>query len=240
MRVLVIGGSGALGAATCRALARRGARLAFTYHRSEARALALAEELGGARVAALDLTQLESIASTLSALVEPLGGLDALIYAAGIASTLEPPAFESIEEVDPAGWDRLMAIGPRGAFFSVRALLGAFGEAGGNIVLLGSAAGIKPLPAPTPWTVASSAMAGMARSLAKELGPRGLRVNVVALGLLERGASELLPESLRDAFLRHSALRRLGHEEEVATFVSAFALSNTYVTGRSIAVDGGL
>ena len=80
----------------------------------------------------------------------------------------------------------------------------------------------------------------LAMALAKELGPRNIRVNVVAPGVLEAGASRLLPDDLRAQYLRHSGSKRLGRLEEIANLCTFLLLDNTYVTGQTIVADGGL
>ena len=84
-----------------------------------------------------------------------------------------------------------------------------------------------------------AALGGVARALAKELGPHDIRVNVVAPGILESGASALVPEDVRREYVKHSNAKRLGRHEEIAELVAWLALSNTYVTGRTLVADGG-
>jgi NAD(P)-dependent dehydrogenase (short-subunit alcohol dehydrogenase family) len=76
--------------------------------------------------------------------------------------------------------------------------------------------------------------------MAKELGKDGIRVNLVAPGILESGMSRVLPEDLRQEYLKHCGLRRYGRVAEVAAWASWLALRNTYVTGQIILVDGAL
>ena len=76
--------------------------------------------------------------------------------------------------------------------------------------------------------------------LAKELGPRGIRVNLAALGLLEGGISQGLSKKLRDDYLALSALRRLGRPEEVARVLVWLALDNCYLSGKVIPINGGI
>lgn len=239
-RCIVIGGTGSLGRVICETLAQRGAHVGFTFHRAEDVARDLTDTLEGAQARRLDLTRTDDIAPVLEELCAALGGLDALVYAAGIASTLEPPAYDALADLTEAGWDQLMAVNVRGAAFACRASAVALGESGGNIVLVGAVNGTKMVPAPVAYSASKAALAGMAQALAKELGPRCIRVNVVAPGVLEAGASRTLPDELRAEYLKHAGLRRFGRFAEVAELVAFLALDNTYVTGRSIALDGGL
>ncbi len=237
-RCIVVGGSGTVGRAICAELAARGARVALTYCHGEA----AAKELGArfdARSARLDLTDLDAIGPALDGLCDALGGIDALVYAAGIASTLEPARFDELGEVTPAGFRRLAAINVQGAFFAVQRLAPRF-DGGGDVVLLGSIDGVKGVPTPIPYAVSRGALRSMALSLSKHLGPRQVRVNVVAPGLLDEGLSRVVPEELRREYLKHSALKRFGRADEVAKVVAELALANSYVTGQTILLDGGL
>jgi NAD(P)-dependent dehydrogenase (short-subunit alcohol dehydrogenase family) len=238
MKALVIGGSGTVGRALCRALAADGARVAFTYRDGGEVAERLAEE--GMLGRRLDLTDAAALAPTLRELAAELGGLDALVHCAVRSSTAPAATFDRLEDVTSPGWDELMAVNVRSAFFACQALAPSFGAGGGNIVLLGSIDGIKPVPSPTPYAVSKAALHGMVLSLAKALGGRQIRVNLVAPGILDEGVSRTLPADLRDEYLRHAGLRRFGAVSEVTGVASWFALHNRYVTGQTIILDGGL
>jgi 3-oxoacyl-[acyl-carrier protein] reductase len=239
-RCIVTGGTGRVGRAICAALAAGGARVGFTHHRAEAGARALCEELGGATTRSLDLRETAAIGPALRQLADDLGGCDAFVHAAGVASTVEPARFEKLAELDVAGWDALFAVNVKGAAFACQALADRLADAGGNVVFLSSLNGPKLVPAPAAYAASKAALVGLTQALAKELGPRGVRVNAVAPGLLDGGISVNVPEDLREEVRKHSCLRRLGRFEEVAALVAFLALENTYVTGRAIVVDGGL
>jgi NAD(P)-dependent dehydrogenase (short-subunit alcohol dehydrogenase family) len=238
-RCLVIGGSGTVGRAVCVELAARGAKVAFSYCRGEASARALCDRIS-ARAARLDVADPGSLGPALDGLVDGLGGIDAVVYCAAIASTHEPPRFDSLETVDAPGWRRLMAVNVDGAFLAVQALVPRFADAGGSIVLLGSIDGVKGVPTPIPYAVSKGALRSMALSLAKLLGPAKICVNVVSPGILDDGLSRVVPDELKREYLKHSALKRFGRAEEVAKVVAELALANSYVTGQTILLDGGL
>jgi NAD(P)-dependent dehydrogenase (short-subunit alcohol dehydrogenase family) len=111
---------------------------------------------------------------------------------------------------------------------------------GGNIVLIGSIDGVKPVPAPVHYSASKGALVGMTHAMAKELGRDGIRVNLVAPGILEAGLSRTLAQQLRDDYVKHCGLRRVGRLDEVARLVAWLARHNTYVTGQTIVVDGAL
>jgi NAD(P)-dependent dehydrogenase (short-subunit alcohol dehydrogenase family) len=235
----VIGGSGAVGSALVRELAAQGASVGLTYKSGARVADALTGELGVV-ARSLDLRTVEAIGPCLDEIVSSLGGLDAMVYCAAVGSTVEPAIFDGLDDVTLRGWETLMAVNVTGAFFASRHVARVFAAGGGNIVLMGSVDGVKPLPAPVPYAVSKAALRGMALSLAKSLGPRNVRVNVVAPGVLESGASRTLPDDLRAEYLKHCGLRRYGRIDEVTSVVSWLALENSYVTGQTVVVDGGL
>ncbi len=235
--VIVLGGSGALGGAICHALAADGARVGFTYFENERAAEELQRALPGSIARRVDLTSLPDLVRTIAELRAQLGNVCGLIHAATRTSAAREPKFEKLVEADESAFDELFAVNVRSAYFACRELARDFR---GNIVLLGSLDGAKSLPSPVAYAASKGALMAMARALSKELGGRGVRVNVVAPGVLERGSSEIVPPELRAEYLKHCGLKRFGKLEEVARFVSYLALFNSYVTGQTLVIDGAL
>lgn len=242
-RALVLGGSGALGQAVCRLLAARGARVAFTYHRGEQAAAALGAALPGALALPLDVTSIPDLEAAVDRAADALGGLTALVHCAAVGVAVERQAEGShhrLGQIDEAGWDQLLAVNTKSAFFAVKRLQRHLDPAGGNVVLLGSVDGVKPVPTPVHYAASKAALCGMAMAMAKELGERRVLVNVVAPGVLEAGLSRTLPLQLRQEYEKHCGLRRVGTLAEAAELVVWLATENTYVTGRTILLDGAL
>jgi 3-oxoacyl-[acyl-carrier protein] reductase len=234
----VIGGSGTLGQVLCTELAAQGAQVGLTYLHNEQAARMLSERCG-ALAARLDVSG-DALAPGLDGLADRLGGIDAVVYAAAVASTQTPASFDALEDVQPSGWDQLFAVNVRGPFFAAQWAARRMAASGGNLVFIGSIDGVKPMPAPVPYAASKGALGAMASALAKALGKSNIRVNVVAPGVLSAGASRTLPEDLRAEYLRHTALKRYGTLQEAARVIAHFALRNTYVTAQTIALDGGL
>lgn len=243
-RCLVFGGSGALGSVVCRRLHSAGARLAFTYHTNEAAARKLAEQLPGALALPLDLLSIPALDQLIDRQVNAWGSLDAFIQCAGVGLTVGSQlahVHHKMEQVDESAWDRMQAVNAKSTFFAVRrAATHMRSSGGGNIILIGSIDGVKPVPAPVHYAASKGALAGMTAAMAKELGRDNVRVNLIAPGILEEGMSRVLPEDLRAEYLKHCGLRRYGRIEEIAAWAEWLALRNTYLTGQTIVVDGAL
>lgn len=110
----------------------------------------------------------------------------------------------------------------------------------GSIVLVGALDRTQSLPAPVPFAASQGMLAAMTMALAKELGPSGILVNMVALGILEEGLARALSPQVRADFLSFSALRRAGTPREAARAILWLALENTYMSGKVMPVNGGI
>lgn len=241
-RCLVLGGSGTLGQVVCRVLAAQGSRVAFTYFSNENAATRLAEDLPGSLAYRLDARKVEEIEKTVAAAVAALGGLEALVHCMAVGVTTrhaDPSRYIRLAEIDEAGWDSMLAINVKSFFFAARASLPHL-KGGGNLVVIGSVDGEKPLPAPIHYAGSKAALSGLVRAMAKELGTSGIKVNLVAPGVMEKGLSVTLPVTLRKEYEKHCALNRKAQVPEIAQVIAWLALENTYITGQSILVDGAL
>lgn len=233
---VVFGGSGALGREVCRELAARGAQVGFTFCNNPA-----SEAPGVGK--ALDVTDVRAIERTLDAFQHELGPIDAFVNCAAVGTTVPhdaPTAHHTMEDVDERAWDAMIDVNAKAAFFAVRRLGVLMRARGGNIVLLGSIDGVKPAPSPVHYAASKAALSGMAKAMAKELGPYNIRVNTIAPGVLDGGLSRVLPDDLRAEYLKHCGLRRLGTLGEVASLAAWLATENTLVTAQTIIVDGAL
>jgi 3-oxoacyl-[acyl-carrier protein] reductase len=237
---LVTGGSGAVGAAIVRVMAREGCRVAFTYKDGADRAQRLESELTavGARVRAYPLDVLDSQASQqLAKTVEQdLGPVDILVNNAGFAQVLP---FAMIEEAD---WDAMLDVNVKGMFLVTKAFArGMIRRKRGSIVNMGSLAGVRMLEVPVHYATAKSAAVGFTLSLARELGRYSVRVNAVVPGMLSDGVSVNVPTKQREEYTHYCALSRVGTPEEVAELVAFLASDRgAYINGQAISVDGGI
>ncbi|MBX3470502.1 MAG: SDR family oxidoreductase [Planctomycetes bacterium] len=233
-RALVVGGTGVVGAAVLRVLRARGVDATFTYLRTHARAEALAAETGH-RPVALDLADAAAVTALVRGLFEGDAAPAVAVLCAGV---LEPtPALD----LDDAAWDRAQAVNARGPFVACRELArGMAARGGGDIVVVGALDRGQSLPIPVAFAAAQGLLGALVMALAREVGPRGVRVNLLALGLLDQGLSLGLPGAARADYLEYSALRRFGTPAEAAASIAWLALDNRYMTGKVLAVNGGI
>jgi NAD(P)-dependent dehydrogenase (short-subunit alcohol dehydrogenase family) len=243
-RVLVFGGSGALGRVVCATLAQEDARVAFTYYRREDLVPELMRVLPGGLARRLDMRDVAAVEHVVDDVAAEMGGIDAWIQCAGVAVTMEaadPRSHHLMSAVDVGGWEEMMNVNVRSTFFAVRRVSAVMRRGGGgNVVLVGSIDGVKPVPSPVHYAASKGALGGMTTAMAKELGPDGIRVNMVAPGILESGIARDIPPNLLQEYLKHCGLRRVGRQGEIAAIVAWLALHNTYVTGQTILADGAL
>jgi 3-oxoacyl-[acyl-carrier protein] reductase len=234
---VVFGGSGAVGREVCKALLARGARVGFTFFNHETNGI----DAIGKR---LDVTDVGAIARTLDDFHRDLGRIDAFVNCAAVGTTVPhegATVHHLMTDVDERAWDAMIGVNAKSSFFAVRHVATLMRHPpGGNIVLLGSIDGVKPAPSPVHYAASKAALSGMAKAMAKELGPHNIRVNTVAPGVLDGGLSRVLPDDLRREYLKHCGLKRLGRIAEVASLVAWLATDNTLVTGQTIVVDGAL
>ncbi|MFH8579317.1 SDR family oxidoreductase [Streptomyces zaomyceticus] len=235
--VLVTGGSRGIGAATAVRLAREGADVAFTYARDEARAEEVAARIAATGRKALPLRADAADAGDAAGAVEwaadALGRLDALVNNVGVG-VLGPLESLSLAEVD-----RVLAVNVRAAFLASQAAAGRLPD-GGRIITIGSCMTRRvPGPGGSLYTMSKSALTGLTKALARELGGRGITANLVHPGPID---TDMNPADgpYAEGQAAMTALGRFGTPEEVASVVAFLAgPEGRYVTGAEFSVDGG-
>jgi 3-oxoacyl-[acyl-carrier protein] reductase len=238
---LVAGGTGVLGIAIARALARAGADVGITYleRRDAARETCAAVEALGRRAfsVALDQTDAGAIPGAIEAAARHFGRLDALVNNA--AWNIAIP-FPDLETLDAATWDRLFSTNLRGPYLLCRAAAPRLKAGGsGRIVNIASVAGLNPGGSSIAYATSKAGLIHLTRCLAVALAPE-VTVNCVAPGLMEgtRMTSRLRPETAEGARQR-AALKRAASVEDVADQVVTFCRSDS-VTGQVLNIDAGV
>ena len=230
-RALVFGGTGTVGQRVVRRLRDADIGVTFTYLSSEERAAELAEA-PGVRAAKLDLRDGEAIEALVAEVAEQ--GVDIFVNCAA-AAFRETYADLAVDQLD-----EMWAVNVRAPMVAMRSLGPRMMEQGaGDVIFLGALDRQQSLPIPSGFATTQGALGAYAMSVAKECEGK-VRVNMVALGLLEEGLSEKLDPGLIEDYKTFSALRRLGAPDEVARTVVWLALNNTYLNGEIVSVNGGI
>jgi 3-oxoacyl-[acyl-carrier protein] reductase len=236
---IVTGASRGIGKAIAMALASEGRHVALLARSegplSEVRSL-IEESGGSSSVHAVDAGDSKQLAETIESIAAERGRLDILVNNAGI--TRDNLALRMSDE----DFDTVINVNLKAAFVTCRAAMrpmmrGKFGR----IVNIGSTSGVVGNAGQANYAAAKAGLVGMSRSLAREIGSKGITVNVIAPGFIETDMTSGLPDAIKTQLTGSIAVKRLGRVEDIASAVSYVASDNAgYLTGQCICVDGGL
>nr|WP_295830613.1 3-oxoacyl-ACP reductase FabG [uncultured Azospirillum sp.] len=236
-RALVTGGSGALGAAICKALSADGHHVLVHANGSPARAEALAAEImasgGSAEAVAFDVTDAEATATALERVLET-GPIQILVNNAGIHDDAVMPAMRREQ------WGRVIDVSLNG-FFNVTQplLMPMIGTRWGRIVNVSSVAAVAGNRGQTNYAAAKAGLHGATKSLALELAPRGITVNAVAPGIIASPMADAAFDA--ETVKRMVPMKRAGRPEEVADLVAFLASDRAaYISGQIVSINGGM
>jgi 3-oxoacyl-[acyl-carrier protein] reductase len=230
-RALVTGGSRGIGRAVALELGRAGADVVVGYRSEAGEAEAVASEIGGRAVQA-DVSDPEQA----KALVGEAGDIDVLVNNAG--TTRDGVLARMLDD----DWRTVLETNLSSTFYTCRAAArGMMKRRGGAIVNVSSIVGVHGNWGQTNYAASKAGIIGFTKSLARELGSRGVRANVVAPGYVKTALTNAIPEEARETMLGNTPLGRLGDPENVAAAVR-FLVSDeaSFITGEVLLVDGGL
>jgi 3-oxoacyl-[acyl-carrier protein] reductase len=236
-KALVTGGSRGIGAAAALALAERGADVAITYKSSADAAATVVKEIKAlgrtAYALEVDAADATAVADGVAQAADLLGGLDILVNNAGVGA-IGPMTDFSLDDVD-----RVLAVNVRGVYAAAQAAVPRLSD-GARLIHLGSCAADRVTsPGMTLYAMSKSALVGLSKGLARELGARGITSNVVQPGPTN---TDMNPADgpFAEPQIADLALRRFGTTQEVAAAITYLAGPHAaYITGTELTIDGG-
>jgi 3-oxoacyl-[acyl-carrier protein] reductase len=228
---LVTGGSRGIGRAVVVELARAGASVVVGYGSAAEEADEVASEAGGRAIQA-DVSD----PGEAKRLIEEAGDLDVLVNCAGITRD------GVLARMPDDDWRTVLETNLSSVFYTCRAVTrGMMRRRSGSIVNLSSIVALRGNWGQTNYAASKAGIVGFTKSLARELGSRGVRANVVAPGYVRTRLTEVIPEDVRDVMLQNTPLGRLGEPVDVAAAVRFLCSDEaSFITGEVVLVDGGL
>jgi NAD(P)-dependent dehydrogenase (short-subunit alcohol dehydrogenase family) len=238
---LVTGGTRGIGLASVRALAAAGADVAICARTAEhcEKVAAEIEETTAARALAVPghVGREEGAAAIVRAVVDRFGRLDVLVNNAAAN-----PQFATMADTTATSFDKVFAVNVRAPVTLVREAVAAGLGRGGSVINIASIAGLQSEPMMGAYSASKAALISATRTLARELGPAGIRINAIAPGVIRTDFAQVLVETPRihDHVVAATALGRIGEPEEIGgTVVYLASDAASYVTGSVVVIDGG-
>ena len=239
-KALITGAARGIGKAIAIAYAQNGADVAFTDLKIDENAEALVKELEGygvkAKGYASDASSLEACESSIVEVMKDFGNIDILVNNAGITRD------NLLMRMGEDDWDLVMKVNLKSVFNMTKAIQRSFlKQRSGSIINMGSVVGLSGNAGQSNYSASKAGMYGFTKSMAKEIGSRGIRVNAIAPGFIETEMTGQLTEEQRAEWSKIIPLKRSGKPKDVAD-ICLFLGSDlsSYVTGQVISVDGGM
>ncbi|MCY1077247.1 SDR family NAD(P)-dependent oxidoreductase [Archangium lansingense] len=235
---IVTGASRGIGAGIARKLASQGAKVVINYTRNEDAAHRVAADIqragGEVLVERADVADESQVRQLFERTDARFGRLDILVNNAGILEV------RPLDSIDRAHFQRIMDVNLWGVVTASQQAARRLGQ-GGRIINITSACTRSPFPALGVYAASKGAVEALTRTLAAELGPRGITVNTIFAGMVETEMSAFGSDEARNAVIQATPLRRPGQPEDIADIVAFLASeSSNWVTGQSLGATGGL
>ncbi len=236
---IITGGSRGIGFATAEAFLREGATVivaASSQANAEKAVAKLKEKYPESKIGGIspDLSKLDEVRDAFGKVAEEFGDLDILVNNAGVSEST--PFVSYTEEL----FDKVMNLNVKGMFNATRAAIDIMESKGDGVILnTSSMVSISGQPSGLAYPTSKFAVNGLTISLARELGPKGIRVNAVAPGITETDMMKAVPKEVIEPMIARIPLRRLGQPEDIANaFVFLASDEASYITGVILSVDG--
>lgn len=237
--VLITGGANGIGKATAMLFAKHGAKLMIADYDEEEglKTVKALQSLGSeAEFVKVNVANMHDVQQMVDATVARFSRIDVLINNAGITRD------GFLAKMDPAQWDQVVSVNLTGVFYCAQAATRVMLTQGHGVILnAASVVGLYGNIGQTNYSATKSGVIGMTKTWAKELGPKGIRVNAVAPGFILTGMTEKVPEKILTAMVEKTPLRRIGKPDDVANAYLYLASDEaSFINGVVLSVDGGL
>ncbi|MGJ8691205.1 MAG: SDR family NAD(P)-dependent oxidoreductase [Thalassotalea sp.] len=238
---IVAGGGRDIGRASAIELASKGANVVLTYHSSAETAQSAVKEIEALGVKAIaiqaDLTSAADVKKTVDATLEAFGKIDILVHVSGGLL-----ARVTIDEMSAEHWDNVMDVNLKSLFMMCNAVIPHLSEGSAIVTFSSQAARDGGGPGSVAYAASKGAVTSFTRGLAKELGPKGIRVNSLCPGMISTGFHDTFTkDAVRTAVAGMTALKREGTSQEVAKLVGFLASDDaSYMTGNNVDINAGL
>lgn len=237
---LVTGGSRGIGEAIALELAKNGADIAINYRSNNEKAEKVLEGIKGFGVKAIaikaDISKEEDVKYLIKNVENQLGKIDILVNNAGITKD------NLVMRMKEEDWQQVMDVNLKGTFLCTKSVSRPMMKARyGKIINITSVVGLIGNPGQGNYSASKAGVIGFTKSIAKELGSRGIRVNAIAPGFIDTEMTDVLSEEIKETMLNGIPLMKFGNPKDIANLVVFLASQRSdYITGQVINVDGGM
>jgi acetoacetyl-CoA reductase len=233
---LVTGANGGIGSATALKLGMNGFKVILNYHVDKDKAVEIASSLGEENTLLIEanVTNVEIVNEMVSKALKKFGRIDVLVNNAGITRD------RTFVKMSREEWDEVINVNLNGVFNVTKTVIEIMiGQGSGTVINISSLVGETGNFGQTNYSASKAALIGFAKSLSKEVAPKGIRVNAIAPGFVDTEMTRKIPENIKSKILEQIPLSRFAAPEEIADVV-LFLCNAKYITGTVIDINGGM